>query len=67
MEKTLQDKQDRLEKQFTQEANQTPAEANDLPFFDPSVLAALKFKQSAERKHWQGVNVTHSGIPGTLN
>ena len=35
--------------------------------FDPAVIAKLKFQQSAERKAWQGINVQHSGIPGTSN
>jgi hypothetical protein len=32
---------------------------------DPQVLNKLKFKQSSDRKNWQGLNVLFSGVPGT--
>lgn len=40
-------------------------EESEEDFIDYQILNKLRFQQSAERKQWQGVNVTYSGIPGT--
>lgn len=40
-------------------------EETEEDLFDYNVLSKLRFQQISERKQWQGVNVTYSGIPGT--
>jgi len=66
MDRTELDRQDRLEKIMLLQQNQASGlpliinkysqnavtDDKEEPFFDPSVLASIKFKQGAERKCW---------------
>lgn len=48
-----------------QEQDYDEEEESEEDLFDYNVLSKLRFQQISERKQWQGVNVTYSGIPGT--
>lgn len=45
--------------------NDEGGDESEEELIDYQVLSKLRFQQISERKQWQGVNISYSGIPGT--